>query len=153
MTQRALVVDDASDIRMLVRSVLRGRLGFDVTEASNGREALTILRSIDPFDVVVLDVQMPLLDGWETLSAIRENERTRDLPVILCTVRSQPADAERAWSLGCDGFVSKPFAIDRLAEEVVAACQHTVAERAALREQHLAVARSLLGANAGQGGA
>ena len=146
----ALVVDDASDIRLLVRSVLRGR-GFDVTEAANGIEALKALASGERPDVIVLDVQMPELDGWDTLAAIRRDESTAEIPVILCTVRSQPADAERAWLLGCDGFVSKPFAIDRLAAEVLAVCDRSVDERTADREHSLAAVRAQVGAGGSEG--
>ena len=146
MTRRALIVDDASDIRMLVRSVLRGR-GFEVTEAANGFEALKVLASSERPDVIVLDVQMPELDGWDTLAAIRRDDSTVHIPVILCTVRSQPADAERAWLLGCDGFVSKPFPIDVLASQVLAVCDRSVDERVADRERNLAIIHAQVGAN------
>ena len=128
----ALVVDDDPDLRNLVRVVLEPR-GFDVTEADNGGEALVALHTDGLPDVVVLDVQMPDLDGWETLAAIRSQQRTATVPVILCTVRAQQPDVERGWALGCDGFLPKPFSIGQLVDQVTTVCERTAAERAALR--------------------
>jgi len=128
----ALVVDDDPDLRTLVRVVLEPR-GFDVTEANTGGEALVALHTDELPDVVVLDVQMPDLDGWETLAAIRSQQRTATVPVILCTVRAQQPDVERGWALGCDGFLPKPFSIGQLLDQVTAVCERSAAERAALR--------------------
>lgn len=131
-----LVVDDAADIRLLQRAVLE-RSGFTVAEAKSGPEALTALAA-DPLpDVVVLDVQMPMMDGWETLTAIRADPRNDDVPVIMCTVKARPEDAERAWRGGCDGYLGKPFAITRLVEEVATVIARTNEQRAAVRRAWL----------------
>jgi CheY-like chemotaxis protein len=132
MSPVALVVDDDDDVRTLVRVVLEQR-GFEIVEAGTGSEALVILHTRELPDVVVLDVQMPDLDGWETLGAIRGQERTSTVAVILCTVRAQQSDMERAWALGCDGFLPKPFSVGQLVTEVMAVCDRTAAQRAALR--------------------
>jgi CheY-like chemotaxis protein len=128
----ALVVDDDTDLRTLIRVVLEPR-GFVVTEANTGSEALVALHTERLPDVVVLDVQMPDVDGWETLAAIRSQQRTATVPVILCTVRAQQPDVERGWALGCDGFLPKPFSIGQLLDQVLAVCERSAAERAALR--------------------
>jgi CheY-like chemotaxis protein len=117
VTRRALVVDDADDVRLLVREVCR-RVGVEVDEAPSGSAALAHLATGPLPDVVVLDVQMPELDGWATLAAIRKDPRTREVPVILCSVRSRPADLERARALGASQVVPKPFAIEELAQVV-----------------------------------
>jgi CheY-like chemotaxis protein len=131
-----LVVDDAADIRLLQRAVL-GRSGFSVVEASGGPDALAALAA-DPLpDAVVLDVQMPVMDGWETLAAIRSDPRLVEVPVILCTVKARPTDTERAWRAGCDGYLSKPFPIARLVEEVETALARTAAQREAVRRARL----------------
>lgn len=131
-----LVVDDAADIRLLQRAVL-GRCGFSVVEASGGPDALAAL-SVDPLpDAVVLDVQMPVMDGWETLAAIRADPRLVGVPVIMCTVKARPADTERAWRAGCDGYLSKPFPITRLVEEVETALARSVEQREAVRRARL----------------
>ena len=117
MIQHALVVDDEEDVRELVAVVLR-LIGLTVTMARSGDHALEQLRDGLAPDVVVLDVQMPGRDGWDTLAAIRAEPRTSGLPVVMCTVRSQPADIARGRELGCDVHVTKPFAIDHLADQV-----------------------------------
>ena len=104
----ALLVDDQADLRMLISLVLSDD-GFEVVEADGGRSALDRL-AVEPIpDVVVLDVQMPAFDGWQTLEAIRRDPRTAAVPVILCTVKSGSFDETRGYELGCDGFVTKPF--------------------------------------------
>ena len=107
---RVLVVDDAADLRLLIRGVL-SQSGMEVTEAASGAEALRCLADDGP-DVVILDVQMPDMDGWETLRAIRRIDS--GVAVILCTVKASPADAVRGWNLGCDAYVRKPFDIHEL---------------------------------------
>jgi len=114
-----LVVDDDPDIRELVVELLR-LSSYDAASASSGVLALRELA--DPFadrpDVVLLDVQMPELDGWDTLRAIRAQPDLAGLRVVLCTVKAAPEDVELAWSLGCDGYLSKPFAVADLVAEI-----------------------------------
>ena len=117
MIEHALVVDDEEDVRELVAVVLR-HAGLSVTLAPSGVAALEELETGFVPDIVVLDVQMPELDGWDTLAAIRAAPRTRDVPVVMCSVRAQPADIERGRALGCNGYVTKPFAIEDLADRV-----------------------------------
>lgn len=135
MNATVLTVDDAADLRALVRAVLEVR-GFDVVEAPSGRDALELLADGLRPDAIVLDVQMPDLDGWDTLSAIRADERLAGVPVILCTVRAQQADIDRGWLLGCDVFLGKPFAIDDLARTVIDVCDRTADQLTAMRMQH-----------------
>jgi CheY-like chemotaxis protein len=136
-----LVVDDAPDIRLLMREVLR-HSGFVVTEAEDGSHALTVLAAGELPAVIVLDVQMPGVDGWATLAALRADPRTVDVPVVLCTVRSHPTDQLRAWELGCDGFLGKPFRIEDLVRQVRELAGADATARAANRARHLALARS-----------
>jgi len=131
---RVLVVDDDGDIRLLVAELLR-LSGYEVDMASSGVEALTVLGAGVHPDLVLLDVQMPDLDGWDTLRAIRADPALRELPVVLCTVKSGPVDTALGWTLGCDGYVVKPFAIDALVSEVEAVLGRSAAERLAHRER------------------
>lgn len=137
MMSRALVVDDAPDIRMLADLVLT-MAGFSVTPAASGSEALRILDDGDLPDIVLLDVQMPELDGWETLTRLRRNPRTAEIPVVLCTVKGLPEDTLRGWSLGCDGYLGKPFDINGLVEELQGVLARDGAEREALRRNRIA---------------
>jgi two-component system KDP operon response regulator KdpE len=108
--------------------------GYDAATAASGVEALERLRG-DPLpELVLLDVQMPDLDGWDTLQAIRAQPRLASLPVILCTVKSGSADLAHGWALGCDGYVVKPFAIADLVSEVEAVLAVALEDRAARRE-------------------
>ena len=138
---RALVVDDAPDLRFLMREVL-SRSGVTVEEAPSGIEALGRLGS-DPPDVVILDVQMPDMDGWETLTAMRRQQGD-GVGIILCTVRSHPSDAVRAYELGCDAYLAKPFDIRDLAATATSVGSLTTPERVARRRQALAAARNAL---------
>ena len=115
---RALVVDDDPDIRLLLRHVL-GSAGLRVEEADGGAEALAHVGNGGALPhVVVLDVQMPLVDGWDVLTALRERPETADIPVVMCTVKSSTRDFVRAWELGCDAYVTKPFDSSSLVEQV-----------------------------------
>lgn len=134
---RALVVDDAPDIRLLSDMVL-SMAGFSVTAASSGSEALALLARGELPDIVLLDVQMPEVDGWETLARLRADARTADLPVVLCTVKGLPEDTLRGWSLGCDGYLGKPFDIGGLVDEMHAVLGRDLVERHALRQRRVA---------------
>jgi DNA-binding response OmpR family regulator len=108
-----LVVDDDSDVRALVTTLL-GRAGYLVAEAENGRAALKALYEQRP-DLVVLDVNMPNLDGWGTLERIRE---LSDVPVIMLSARSEELEKVRALRAGADDYVTKPFGRQELLARV-----------------------------------
>jgi DNA-binding response OmpR family regulator len=112
---RVLVVDDEADIRELVRELL-GRAGYDVVEAPNGSEALKVFYAQQP-DFVILDVQMPILDGWETLTRIRE---VSDVPVLMLTARAEELDKVRGLRAGADDYITKPFGRQELLARVSA---------------------------------
>jgi CheY-like chemotaxis protein len=136
-SSRALVVDDAPDIRLLADLVL-SMAGFTVTAAASGSEALRLLAGGELPDIVLLDVQMPDVDGWETLSRLRGDPRTADLPVVLCTVKGLPEDTLRGWSLGCDGYLGKPFDISGLVDELRGVLGRGHEEREDLRRRRIA---------------
>ena len=133
---RALVVDDATDIRLLAELVL-SMAGFTVSAVASGGEALRALSGGDLPDIVLLDVQMPEIDGWETLGRLRGDPRTAALPVVLCTVKGLPEDTLKGWSLGCDGYLGKPFDINGLVEELREVLGRTAEEREELRRARI----------------
>jgi CheY-like chemotaxis protein len=98
-----LVVDDDFDLREAVADILRDE-GFDVVEASNGAEALEQVARRKP-DVMVLDLMMPVVDGWQVLRTIRESPEFSALPVVVLSALSAP---------GCAEFIQKPVSLDRL---------------------------------------
>ena len=140
---KALVVDDAPDIRLLADLVLT-MAGFTVTAASSGSEALRKLAAGDLPDIVLLDVQMPDVDGWETLTRVRADPRTAELPVVLCTVKGLPEDTLKGWSLGCDGYLGKPFDINGLVDELHCVLGRTPKQRLAIRRGKVAELRPLV---------
>jgi DNA-binding response OmpR family regulator len=113
---RVLVVDDEAPIRELCRVNLE-LAGFDVLEAPDGVRALEAVRRERP-DVVLLDVMMPEMDGWETLQHLKEDDETAPVPVILLTARTSEDDQMRGWSGGILQFVPKPFNPQALTEAV-----------------------------------
>jgi DNA-binding response OmpR family regulator len=112
---RALVVDDEDDVRDLVATVLE-RAGIDVVRARDGQEGLRKFHSQRP-DLVLLDVAMPGLDGWEVLERIRD---LSDVPVLMLTARGAELDKVRGLRGGADDYVTKPFGRQELLARVEA---------------------------------
>lgn len=104
---RALVVDDHKTTRMKMEMAVRN-LGFAVESAANGKDCLAALRARD-FDIVLLDIVMPEMDGFEVLEAIKADPALRDLPVIVISSLEEIDDSVRAIELGADDFLTKPF--------------------------------------------
>src|SRR5438552_10933249 len=101
---RVLVIDDAGDIRRLVAELL-GRAGLSVEQAEDGRSGLRALHKTPP-DLVVLDVSMPDLDGWQTLERVRD---LSEVPVLMLTARGDELERVRGLQAGADAYVAKPF--------------------------------------------
>jgi two-component system, OmpR family, alkaline phosphatase synthesis response regulator PhoP len=107
MPKKILAVDDERHIVRLVQVNLE-RAGYQVVTAFDGKEALQKVEDEQP-DLVVLDVMMPYMDGFEVLQTLRKNQSTRDLPVIMLTAKAQDADVFRGWQSGVDCYLTKPF--------------------------------------------
>jgi two-component system, OmpR family, phosphate regulon response regulator PhoB len=102
-----LLVDDERSIRTICRVNLEGD-GLAVTEAADGAEALEVVRRVRP-SVVLLDVMMPGVDGWEVAEQLAADDETRKIPVVFLSARAAPEDRLRAQELGAVGYVVKPF--------------------------------------------
>ena len=116
--KRVLVADDMPHGRELMRTVLE-RCGYDVLEASNGIEALQRVKDGHP-DLVLLDIQMPGLNGYDVLAKIREDERFAKLPVIAVTANAMQGDRERALAAGFTQYLAKPVSLNTLRNELLA---------------------------------
>jgi two-component system phosphate regulon response regulator PhoB len=116
MTNRILVVDDEPDITALVAYHL-AKAGYRVSTAANGPDALKAAREERP-DIVVLDVMLPGVSGYDVLAEMRRRDETRDVGVILLTARREEADRIRGLSLGADDYLTKPFSPAELALRV-----------------------------------
>jgi CheY-like chemotaxis protein len=108
MTLRVLYVDDEEDIREVAAMSLELDPELEVRTCAGGEQALAAV-SAEPVDVILLDVMMPRMDGPATLLNLRANARTRDIPVIFITARTQAADVKRLIGLGAIGHIAKPF--------------------------------------------
>ena len=102
---KILVVDDEERMRRLVKDFLTKK-GYVVIEASNGREALDLFYKDNSIDLFILDVMMPVMDGWATLREIRE---TSKVPIIMLTAKAEEHDELLGFELGVDEYVTKPF--------------------------------------------
>jgi len=105
--KKILAVDDERHIVRLVQVNLE-RQGYEVVTAFDGKEALEKVESENP-DLIVLDVMMPYMDGFEVLQNLKKNQSTRDIPVIMLTAKAQDADVFRGWQSGVDCYLTKPF--------------------------------------------
>jgi DNA-binding response OmpR family regulator len=111
-----LVVDDHRPVRALCRASLE-EAGFRVLEAENGQEALASVQTERP-DAILLDIMMPGISGWEVTAALLAERSADEIPIIFISARTEPSDRIRAYELGAQAYVTKPFDPDVLAETV-----------------------------------
>ena len=123
--QRVLVVDDEPDITGLVSYHL-AKAGYRVMTVADGREALQLARDQRP-DLVVLDLMLPVVSGYDVLAELRRREETRDVGVILLTARKEEADRIKGLSLGADDYLAKPFSPQELVLRVRAVLRRLAA--------------------------
>ena len=119
--KKILVVDDESRMRKLVHDYL-SREGYEVFEAGDGEEGLKVFYEQKDLALVILDVMMPKLDGWEVLKEIRESSQ---IPVIMLTAKGDEDDELHGYSLGADEYLAKPFSPRVLVAHVDAVVRRT----------------------------
>ena len=120
MSKKALVVEDDGNIAELLRLYLE-RDGFEVQHAADGGEGVVMFRAFNP-DIVLLDIMLPVMDGWGVLREIRKDSRT---PVIMLTAKSETPDKVSGLEMGADDYVTKPFEVKELLARI-----HAVLRRA-----------------------
>ncbi len=108
MKARILIVEDDLDNRQVLTWRLRKIGDFEIREATNGREALEMMLA-DPPDCILMDLKMPVLDGWEATRQIRASEIDRHVTIIAVTAQAMAYDEERALAAGCDAYIAKPI--------------------------------------------
>ena len=107
MTQRILVIEDQEDNRVILRDLLSSA-GYEVIEARNGQDGVGVAESERP-DLILMDIQLPVLDGYEATRRIKANPALASIPVIAVTSYALSGDEAKAKAAGCDGYVTKPF--------------------------------------------
>jgi two-component system chemotaxis response regulator CheY len=110
--RRVLVVDDARTVRLYYRDILE-RAGIEVVEAANGLEGLEKVAESLP-DLLLVDINMPKMDGYSMLREIRASERTRSIPAIMISTEAEGQDAQRAYEAGANVYLIKPVRPDQL---------------------------------------
>jgi CheY-like chemotaxis protein len=111
MTKVLLVEDNEMNRDMLSRRLTRR--GFDVVFAVDGKQGVTLARSEKP-DIILMDMSLPVMDGWEATRCVKADDATRSVPVIGLTAHAMSGDREKAIEAGCDDYDTKPVEIDRL---------------------------------------
>jgi CheY-like chemotaxis protein len=114
---KILLADDEPAVRRLVTATLADESRYRILEASNGVEALAVARAEQPA-LVLLDVNMPDMDGFEVCRALKSDPATRGIVVVMLTAMAQAVDRERGQAVGADGFFTKPFSPLALLEKV-----------------------------------
>ncbi len=120
---KILLVDDYPDIRKILALLLANR-GHEIIEAGDGQEAVRLAQEQMP-DLILMDMSLPIMSGWEATHEIKSADATREIPVIALTAHAMRGDRERAWEAGCDGFITKPID-DELLEHTI---EQVLAER------------------------
>ncbi len=126
MDRKVLVVEDDANIADLLRIYLE-KEGFSVTIAGDGGTALRVFREINP-DLVLLDVMLPVMDGWQVCSAIRKTDKT---PIIMLTAKEETDDKVHGLEIGADDYITKPFEVKELIARI-----HAVLRRTDGEEEH-----------------
>jgi two-component system alkaline phosphatase synthesis response regulator PhoP len=123
MNKKILVVDDEDDILHFLELVLEEK-GYDVITASGGHEALTRAQMDKP-DLVLLDIMMPQMDGWEVLKLLRVDEETTRIPVAMLSARIEAKDRVQGLQEGAVDYICKPFSLHELFEKIDAIFQQS----------------------------
>ena len=118
MAKKILLVDDENDIREILRFILEHE-GYETVEAVDGAQGYDKALSEKP-DLIILDIMMPVLDGFGAAEKLKTNKDTFGIPIIMLTAKDEPVDKEKALSLGIDKFIVKLFDLEEL--------RHTVKE-------------------------
>ena len=107
MSKRILVVEDQQDARRIIRDMLAST-NYEITEAENGEEALVAIAKQRP-DLILMDIQLPVMDGYATTRQIRADPALRSIPIIAVTSYALSGEEQKARAAGCDDYVPKPF--------------------------------------------
>lgn len=114
--KKILLVDDEPNIIMSLEYTFK-KQNFEVFIARDGQEALEILKTEQP-DLIILDIMMPNVDGYATIESVKKNEKLSNCKVIFLSAKNKESDIEKGMQLGADAYMTKPFSIKKLVEQV-----------------------------------
>ena len=117
MKRKILIVDDEPNIVMTLEYTFK-KQNFEVFIARDGSEALDILENNKP-DVVLLDIMMPHVDGYQTLTHIKKTKSLKDTKVVFLTAKNKASDIEKGLKLGADKYLTKPFSVKKIVSEIL----------------------------------
>lgn len=116
MPKKVLVVEDNSDNRILITDILES-LDYEVTVAIDGEEGVRMASELVP-DLILMDLSLPKMDGWEATGQIKNTEGLERIPIIALTAHAMVGDRERAIAAGCDDYITKPIDLRALATKL-----------------------------------
>jgi two-component system, cell cycle response regulator DivK len=116
MSKRILVVEDQEDNRRILRDLLTS-VGFQLFEAEDGEQGVASAETHRP-DLILMDIQMPNLDGYEATRRIKANPQLREIPIIVVTSYALSGDEDRARAAGCDDYITKPYSPRQLLAKI-----------------------------------
>src|SRR5471032_3690236 len=116
MSKKILVVEDTEDNRQILRDLL-GMAGYDMVEAHDGAEGVAKAAEHKP-DLILMDIQLPVMDGYEATRRIKANPELRAIPIIVVTSYALSGDEEKARASGCDAYVTKPYSPRQLLAKI-----------------------------------
>jgi two-component system chemotaxis response regulator CheY len=112
---KVIVADDSQVMRMIIEKIVNS-LGYEAVHAGNGQEVLSVLeKGCGDTDLILLDWNMPVLNGLETLRRIKKSRTTRDIPVLMVSTESEEDKIQQVMNAGAGGYISKPFTAESLA--------------------------------------
>ncbi|HET8654192.1 MAG TPA: response regulator [Longimicrobiaceae bacterium] len=111
-----LLVEDNEDNRTVYRTILE-HFGYQVMEARNGEDGIRMARENRP-DLILMDISIPVIDGWEATKILKADESTAEIPIIALTAHALSTDRAKAEEVGCDGYLAKPCEPRRVVSEV-----------------------------------
>jgi len=116
MNKRILVIEDTEDNRQILRDLLTAA-GYDIFEATDGATGVTMAAELQP-DLILMDIQLPVIDGYEATRRIKADPSTQSIPVIAVTSYALAGDELKTREAGCDGYIAKPYSPRHLLEKV-----------------------------------
>lgn len=114
--KKILVADDKESSRELIRNLLE-HSGYEILEAADGQEALEVARASAP-DLILLDIHMPVLDGYGAVRAMRQEEKLQNLPIVALTASAMHSDRDRVLGAGFSAYITKPVSLKTLRDEI-----------------------------------